>query len=121
MQSMLDIAAAADPMPLIATLRGGRIFVVDQSEISVAECRAMMDRAGIHYDSEQVMPSGDTRIYIFRVPDEDAPLVRDLLGYANPAAATETSRGSLWWLWAIVILCILGAACTVAMMAMGGA
>lgn len=112
------LLTGADPMPIIGMIRGGRVFVVDQSEISVAECRAMMDGAGVHYHSEQVMPWNDTRVYVFRVPDEDAPIVRALLGYAEPE--NERHHASLWWLWALVIACIVGAMlCTVAMM--GGA
>ena len=113
------LLTGADPMPVIGAIRGGRVFVVDQSEISVAECRAMMDGAGVHYHSEMVMPSGDTRVYVFRVPDEDAPMVRALLGYSDGYHAPPR-HASLWWLWAIVIACIVGAMlCTVAMM--GGA
>lgn len=119
LQTLLDIGAAADPTLALSGLRGGRVFIVDQSEITVAECRAMLDAIDVRYWGEQVMPWGDTRAYAFRVSDEDAPKVREYLGYAHPEAGAQRL---VRWLWAIVILCILGAmGCLVAMMLLGGA
>ena len=103
-QAVLDVGQAADWItPMSGMIRGGRVFVVSQAEISVAEVQALLSGAGVHRYAEQVLPADGDRLYVFRVADDDAPAVRSLLGYAEPAAAATTS-GSAWWMWAALAM-----------------
>lgn len=97
----LDVGASFDWItPVYGMIRGGRVFVVRQSEISVAEVQALLSGAGVRWYADQVLPVDGDRLYAFRVADDDAPTVRELLGYAEPAAAATTSGAG--WMWAAV-------------------
>ena len=100
-QGVLDVGQMADWItPTYGMIRGGRVFVVSQADISVAEMRALLSGAGVHQYAEQVLPAADgDRLYAFRVADKDVPTVRSLLGDPEPAAATS-GGGSGWWVWA---------------------
>ena len=98
-QGVLDVGQAADWItPMSGMIRGGRVFVVSQAEISVAEVQALLSGAGVHRYAEQVLPADGDRLYVFRVADDDAPTVSALLGYPEPVA--PATSGSGWWVWA---------------------
>lgn len=102
-QKVLDVGQAADWItPLSGMIRGGRVFIVRQDEISVAEVWALLSGAGVRWYADQVMSLDGDRVYVFRVADEDAPTVRDLLGFADPAAAAGGGY-SVWWMWALLL------------------
>lgn len=101
-QGALDVGQAADWItPLSGMIRGGRVFIVRQDEISVAEVWALLSGAGVRWYADQVMSLDGDRVYIFRVSDEDAPTVRALLGFAEPAA--QGGGYSTWWMWALLV------------------
>lgn len=102
MRAVLDAGSAADWItPVYGMIRGGRVFVVRQSEISVAEVQALLMGAGVRWYADQVLPVDGDRLYAFRVTDDDAQTVRELLGYADPAAAG--GGYSVWWMWALLV------------------
>ena len=104
-QAVLDVGQAADWItPVYGMVRGGRVFVVRQSEISVAEVQALLSGAGVHRYAEQVLPVDGDRLYVFRVADEDAPAVRSLLGFAEPATSGSAWG---WWAWVAVVLLVM--------------
>lgn len=121
-QGVLDVGQAADWItPVYGALRGGRVFVVRQSEISVAEVQALLSGAGVHRYAEQVLPADGDRLYAFRVADDDAPTVRSLLGYPEPAAVATSGGGSGWWVWAAGAVIVFVLAFTLgALAAVGG-
>ena len=122
-QGVLDVGQAADWItPVYGALRGGRVFVVSQAEISVAEVQALLSGAGVHRYAEQVLPVDGDRLYVFRVADDDAPAVRSLLGYPEPAAVATSGGGAGWWVWAAGAVIVFVLAFTLgALAAVGGA
>ena len=94
----LEIGAGFDWItPGYALLRGGQVFGVSVYEM--AEAQRLVNQAGITSWAWQMI--GD--MAYFNVADDDAPAVRSLLGYAEPAAAATTS-GSAWWMWAALAM-----------------
>lgn len=99
-QGALDVGQAADWItPIYGMARGGRVFVVRQSEISVVEVQALLSGAGVRWYADRVLPVDGDRLYAFRVADDDAPAVRSLLGYSEPTVAATSGGGSGWWAW----------------------
>ena len=113
----LEIGAGFDWItPGYALLRGGQVFGVSVYEM--AEAQYLIDQAGITSWAWQMI--GD--MAYFNVADDDAPAVRSLLGYPEPAAAATSGGRSGWWVWAAGAVIVFILAFTLgALVAVGGA
>lgn len=97
----LDVGAGFDWItPAYALLRGGQVFGVMADDMP--EVQRLLSAEGISAWAWQVLWDGSAYMAYFNVADDDAPAVRELLGYAEPAAAATSGGGSAWWMWAAV-------------------
>ena len=113
----LEIGASFDWItPGYALLRGGQVFGV--SDYEMPEVQRLLSAEGITSWAWQMMGE----MAYFNVADDDAPAVRSLLGYPEPAAAATSSGGSGWWVWAGGAVIVFILAFTLgALAAVGGA
>ena len=99
----LDVGGGFDWItPGYALLRGGQVFGVSAYEQT--EVQHQLEQAGITSWAWQVMWDGSAYLAYFNVSDADAPEVRSLLGFAEPATSGSAWG---WWPWVAVLLLVL--------------